>query len=71
VCAAGPGFGPPDAYDWSFCWKVWEALRSCALQQRFCRYALGDTRRHRSLGRWSDGRPVTPLKVQDEAPILP
>jgi hypothetical protein len=75
VCAAGdspaPGFGTPNAYDWNFCWKVWDALRSCALSGTHCRYALGETRRHRSLGRWSDGVPVTPLKVQDTAPITP
>jgi hypothetical protein len=75
VCAAGdstaPGFGKPNAYDWNFCWKVWDALRSCALSGAHCRYALGRTRRHRSLGRWSDGVPVTPLKVRDASPIRP
>ncbi len=75
VCAAGsqPGFsyGPPNAYDWNFCWKVWDALRSCALRGKYCRYALGNTREHRFLGRWSDGVPVKPLKIQDSAPIRP
>ncbi len=28
VCAAAPGTA--DAYDWNFCWKVWDALRSAA-----------------------------------------
>jgi pimeloyl-ACP methyl ester carboxylesterase len=65
VCAAGGGFGPPNAYDWNFCWKVWDALRSCALEGRWCNYALGDTRRHRSLGAWSDGTPVAPLTIRD------
>jgi len=60
-----------DAYDWSFCWKVWDALRSCAYAGRDCRYALGDTPQHRSTGRWSDGVPVTPLEIQDAAPIGP
>jgi hypothetical protein len=68
VCA---GFGGPNAYDWNFCWKVWDALRSCAVERRYCNYALGDTRRHRSMGDWSDGVPITPLKIQDTAPILP
>ena len=36
-----------------------------------CRYALGDTRQHRSNGRWSDGMPIAPLKIQDAAPIRP
>jgi pimeloyl-ACP methyl ester carboxylesterase len=69
VCAGRRGSA--DAYDWNFCWKVWDALRSCAYIGRYCGYALGDTRRHRSNGRWSDGVPVTPLKIQDAAPIRP
>ena len=69
VCAARKGGA--DAYDWKFCWKVWDALRSCAYEKKYCRYALGKTRQHRSHGRWSDGRPVTPLKIQDAAPIRP
>ncbi len=72
VCAGGaPGFGPANAYDWNFCWKVWDALRSCAYSGTDCRYALGNTPQHRSLGRWSDGVPVTPLKIQNAAPIVP
>ncbi len=71
VCAAGGPFGKADAYDWNFCWKVWDALRSCAYSGTDCRYALGDNREHRSLGRWSDGRRVIPLEVQDQAPIRP
>ena len=34
-------------------------------------YGLGNTRQHRSNGRWSDGVPITPLKIQDTAPIRP
>jgi pimeloyl-ACP methyl ester carboxylesterase len=75
VCAAGTapasGFGKPNAYDWNFCWKVWDALRSCAYRGENCRYALGNTPEHHSLGRWSDGTPVTPLKIQNAAPIAP
>ena len=79
VCAAGfdpgapqeSGFGKVNAYDWNFCWKVWDGLRSCAYRGKDCRYALGNTRQHRSNGRWSDGRPVKRLKVQDAAPIRP
>lgn len=70
VCAGGGGF-TIDAYDWGFCWKVWDALRSCALSGDDCKYALGDTRKHRYLGEWSDGAPIAPLKVQDAPPILP
>ena len=60
-----------DAYDWNFCWKAWDGLRDCAYYGRNCRYALGNTRQHRSNGRWSDGVAITPLKIQDAAPIRP
>ena len=69
VCAGR--IAAADAYDWNFCWKVWDALRSCAYHGTECDYALGDTRRHRSLGRWSDGVPVMPLTIRDAAPIGP
>ena len=74
VCARGAiqaAAAEPNAYDWNFCWKVWDALRSCALRGKYCRYALGNTREHRSHGRWSDGVPVKPLKIRDGAPIRP
>jgi hypothetical protein len=75
VCGAGNspelGIGPADAYDWNFCWKVFDALRSCALSGDDCNYALGNTNKHRSTGRWSDGTPIVPLKIQDAAPIAP
>ncbi|HEV7733197.1 MAG TPA: hypothetical protein VGR62_13585 [Candidatus Binatia bacterium] len=69
VCASRPGLA--DAYDWNFCWKVWDALQSCAYRRRDCHYALGKSRKHRSIGKWSDGVPITQLKVQDAAPIAP
>jgi pimeloyl-ACP methyl ester carboxylesterase len=71
VCAGGPGHGAADAYDWGFCWKVWDALQDCAYREVNCTYALGDTAAHRSNGRWSDGVPVASLKIQDAAPIGP
>jgi hypothetical protein len=70
VCTANAG-SPANAYDWNFCWKVWDALRSCALEHRSCRSALGDTRKHRSMGEWSDGVPIAPLKIRERAPIRP
>jgi hypothetical protein len=70
VCTS-EGTKRADAYDWNFCWKAWDALRSCAYDRKDCRLALGDTRLHRSLGSWSDGVPITPLKVQDAAPLRP
>jgi pimeloyl-ACP methyl ester carboxylesterase len=69
VCTSRKGMA--DAYDWNFCWKVWDALRTCAHHGSDCRYALGDTRRHRSNGEWSDGVPIAPLKIQAAAPIRP
>ncbi len=71
VCADGGFLGEPNAYDWNFCWKVWDALRSCAFERRNCRYALGNTPEHRSMGRWSDGTPVKALVIRDRAPIAP
>jgi hypothetical protein len=32
---------------------------------------VGNTPEHRSLGSWSDGVPVNPLKIQNAAPIGP
>jgi hypothetical protein len=69
VCAAPPGAA--DAYDWNFCWKVWDALRSTASDGEASQFALGDTLEHRSNGWWSDGTPVAPLTIQDAAPIGP
>jgi hypothetical protein len=69
VCTARKGAA--DAYDWNFCWKVWDALRDCADGGTNCRYALGNTPRHRSNGRWSDGVPIAPLLIRDAAPIRP
>jgi hypothetical protein len=69
VCASAPG--KADAYDWNFCWKVWDALQSCAYRRKDCGFALGKGRKHRSMGKWSDGVAITPLKIQDAAPIAP
>ena len=69
VCTARAGAA--NAYDWNFCWKVWDALRDCASRHINCRYALGNGRKHRSMGKWSDGVPIVPLKTQDTAPIGP
>ncbi|MEO6859600.1 MAG: hypothetical protein ABI323_13635 [Solirubrobacteraceae bacterium] len=71
VCAAGPGFGAPNTYDWGFCWKTFDSLRACALYKRDCQYALGNNPEHRYIGTWSDGVPVIGLKIQDAAPIRP
>jgi len=69
VCA-GPGGGfVVDAYDYGFCWRSFDALRSCALTGRDCASALGDTPQNRYIGTWSDGTPIVGLKIQAAAPI--
>ena len=70
VCAASPQ-GTADAYDWNFCWKVWDALRDCAY--------YGTTAATRSATRvaiaptasGATASPIKPLKIQDTAPIRP
>lgn len=71
VCA-GPGSGfVVDSYDWGFCWRSWDALRSCARAAKDCQYALGDTPENRYIGTWSDGTPMIGLKIQTSGPIDP
>ncbi len=78
VCAGGgtPSEGKEtkvslDAYDWNYCWRTWDALRDYAFKGTDKAYALGSTPEHRSLGKWSDGTPVKPLKIQTSGPIRP
>lgn len=44
-------------------WKILDGLIRCLKSGDFCRYALGDTLEQRSLGYWSNGRPVRELEV--------
>ena len=69
VCSAPEG--KADAYDWNFCWKVWDDLRTAALDGARPDASIGDTTAHTSNGDWSDGTPIASLKVQHEAPIHP
>ena len=69
VCAARPGGA--DAYDWGFCWKVWDALRAAVDTGTPPTAAIGDDPAHTDNGTWSDGTPIAPLIVQHEAPIRP
>ena len=71
VCAGGPVTGAPNAYDWNFCWKVWDALRSCATDGRTAATRSATTASIDRSVSWSDGVPVIPLKIQDAAPIGP
>ena len=63
--------GHADAYDWNFCWKVFDALQSAAVGGTHGRSVLGDTARNRDLGAWSDGVPIAPLEIRHEGPIRP
>lgn len=69
VCASNPGTA--NTYDWRFCWRDWDALRSCAYKEKNCHLALGTGPRHRWLGRWSDGTPVVRLIARKTAPLAP
>ena len=60
-----------DALDFFACWKILDGLRECALSGTNCEYALDDTPEHRFMGLWSDGVPVSELKIQKTAPIAP
>jgi hypothetical protein len=73
VCSTADlnGVAQVDAYDWYFCWKVFDALQSSAYFGTNSQYALGDTPEHRSNGIWSDGVPVQQLTIQEAAPLVP
>jgi len=69
VCTSWPL--PKDAYDYYFCWKQFDALRSAAFDGTDEQYALGDTPEHRFNGVWSDGTPIRELRIQKVAPLIP
>ena len=52
-----------DHFDWHGTWKLLDGLTDAAFHGKNREYALGDTPEQKSLGTYSDGRPVTPLKV--------
>ncbi len=54
---------PPNAHNYYGIWKLLDGLQSCSLANKDCEYALGNTPQQRELGKWSDGTPVTELKV--------
>lgn len=69
VCTSWPL--PKDAYDYYFCWKQFDALRSAAFHGTDEQYALGDTPEHRFNGVWGNGVRVRELKIQKAAPLVP
>jgi len=57
--------GEVDSLDWFGTWKLLDALLACAFEGEACDTALGDTPEQRFMGSWSDGVPVTPMRVTD------
>jgi len=55
--------GAIDAMDWFGTWKLFDALTDAAFYGRERAVALGGGAAQTSMGAWSDGVPVTPLRV--------
>lgn len=67
---SGPEAGwAPNAHDWYGVWKWADALTTCALERRDCRYAFGDTQEQRFMGLWSDGVRVLEPEVSFGPPL--
>jgi dienelactone hydrolase len=56
---------PPNALDWYGAWKLFDLLTDCAFSGIGCANALGGSTAQLDMGRWSDGRPVTPPTITD------
>lgn len=55
--------GRVDALDWYGTWKLFDALSDAAFYHRERNVALGGGPAQLSMGRWSDGVAVTPMRV--------
>lgn len=55
--------GGVDHFDWFGYWKLLDGLCDAAFYGKNREYALGDTPEQKFMGKYSDGRPFTPLKV--------
>jgi acetyl esterase/lipase len=55
--------GAVDAMDWYGPWKLFDALSDCAFYHRECDAALGGRPAQLSMGAWSDGVAVKPMRV--------
>ncbi len=55
-----------DAMDWYGSWKLFDALTSCAFEERWCDTALGNSDSQRFMGVWSDGMPVAAARITDD-----
>jgi len=54
---------PSDALNFYGIWKFTDALQSCALENKDCDSAFGDTTSQRFMGKWSDGVLVAEPKI--------
>ncbi len=54
-----------DALDFFALWKLFDGLTDAAFYGTHRQYALGDTPEQRFMGLWSDGVPVSELRVTD------
>jgi hypothetical protein len=55
--------GTIDALDWYGTWKLLDALTDAAFHGTHREIALGGTPAETSMGTWSDGVPVKPMRV--------
>lgn len=58
-----PAIAATDALDYNGIWKLFDGLTDAAFHGTNRAWALGNTPEQRSLGKWSDGRPVRPMDV--------
>ncbi len=55
--------GKTDALDYNGYWKILDGLIDCLHHGQNCDYGMGNTPQLRSLGKWSDGKPIRELEV--------
>lgn len=60
-----------DTLDWYGPWKLFDALCDAAFSGGNRRYALGGAAAQLSMGNWSDGTPVTPMRLLAPSPTQP
>lgn len=63
--------GGSDAYDWGFCWRVWDAMRMAAGTGDDLTEVLPLPPGRLEVGAWSDGTPITSPTVTARAPVRP
>ncbi len=63
--------GGSDAYDWGFCWRVWDAMRMAADHGSDLTEVVPLPPSRLDVGAWSDGTPITSPTVTARAPVRP